>query len=95
MAYLIRESCSTIFVYMKNITITLNEETARWARIEAAKSGTSVSRLVGRILRERRAQETERQTALVRFMDRPVAALKAAGESYPAREALYDRSVLR
>lgn len=93
--YLTRDSCSTKFVFMKNVTITLDEETARWARIEAAKSGTSVSRLVGEILRERRVQETERQTALVRFMERPVTALKAAGEPYPTREALYDRSVLR
>ena len=30
---------------MRNVTITLDEETARWARVEAAMRGTSVSRL--------------------------------------------------
>ncbi len=80
---------------MKNVTITLDEETARWARIEAARLGTSVSRLVGQLLRERREQDSVRQAALARFMERPAVALKAAGDAYPAREALYDRTVLR
>ncbi|OGP98361.1 MAG: hypothetical protein A2Z51_00055 [Deltaproteobacteria bacterium RBG_19FT_COMBO_52_11] len=33
---------------MKNFTITLDEEVARWARIRAEEKDTSVSRLVGR-----------------------------------------------
>lgn len=37
---------------MRNVTITLDEEVARWVRIEAAKRETSVSRLVGEMLRE-------------------------------------------
>jgi len=80
---------------MKNITITLDEETALWARIEAAKRGTSVSRLVGQMLQERREQESERRAALRRFMARPPKALKDADAVYPSREQLYDRSVLR
>lgn len=32
---------------MKNVTITLDDEVARWARIRAAEQNTSVSRLVG------------------------------------------------
>ena len=37
---------------MRNVTITLDEEVARWVRIEAAKQETSVSRLVGEMLQE-------------------------------------------
>jgi len=37
---------------MRNVTITLEEEVALWIRIEAAKQETSVSRLVGEMLRE-------------------------------------------
>ncbi len=80
---------------MKNVTITLDEETARRARIEAARRGVSGSRLVGRLLQERREQESDRLAAYERFTRRPIKALKKAGERYPAREALYDRSVLR
>jgi predicted HicB family RNase H-like nuclease len=46
---------------MKNVTITLDEEVARWARIKAATQETSVSRLVGEILKEKMEQELERE----------------------------------
>jgi len=35
------------------VTVTLEEEVAKWARIEAAKRDTSVSRLLGELLKER------------------------------------------
>ena len=35
---------------LRNVTITLSEEVAHWARLKAAEENTSVSRLVGRIL---------------------------------------------
>jgi hypothetical protein len=38
---------------LRNITITVDEDVARWARIEAAKEDSNVSRLVGEMLRER------------------------------------------
>ena len=42
-------SCYTEFV-LKNITITVSEEAAKWARKKAAEENTSVSKLVGRML---------------------------------------------
>lgn len=41
---------------LKNVTITLSEEAARWARRQAAEENTSVSKLVGRMLEERMRQ---------------------------------------
>jgi hypothetical protein len=38
---------------LRNVTVTLEEEVAQWARIEAAKRDTSVSRLLGELLKER------------------------------------------
>jgi hypothetical protein len=35
---------------LKNITITVSEEAAKWARKKAAEENTSVSKLVGRML---------------------------------------------
>jgi hypothetical protein len=32
---------------MKNVTITLDETVAQWARVEAAKAGMSLSRWIG------------------------------------------------
>ena len=40
---------------LKNVTVTLEEEVARWARIEAARQDTSVSRFLGDILKQRMA----------------------------------------
>ena len=48
-------SCYTELV-LKNITITVSEEAARWARRKAAEEETSVSKLVGRMLEEQMRQ---------------------------------------
>ncbi len=42
---------------LRNVTVTLEEDVARWARIEAARRDTSVSRLLGELLKERMSTE--------------------------------------
>jgi len=42
---------------MKNVTITVDEAVLEWARVEAARRGSSVSRMVGEMLAEKRRQE--------------------------------------
>ena len=44
---------------MKNITVTVDDETYRRARIRAAERDTSVSALVARFLTELAARETD------------------------------------
>ena len=80
---------------MKNVTIKLDEETARWIRIQAANHDTSVSRLVGEILRERRLQDAKYQTSMAQFLGREAQELKTGDATYPDRDSLYDRTVLR
>jgi len=50
-------------IRLRNITITLEEEVARWARIEAATRDTSVSRFLAGILKERMVQSDRDRTA--------------------------------
>lgn len=38
---------------MKNVTVTMEEGVAEWARMEAARRNTSVSRLIGEMLAEK------------------------------------------
>lgn len=83
-----------IFI-MKNVTITLDEEVARWARIMAAKKDTSVSRLVGEMLREKMIEEQNYQLAMQHYLSQPPKMLRTPGEKLPARETLYDRKSLR
>lgn len=37
---------------VRKVTVTLEEDVAQWARIEAARRDTSVSRLLGELLKE-------------------------------------------
>lgn len=79
---------------MRNVTITLDEETARWLRLEAAERNTSVSRLVGALLRERMTAERAYETAMKEYLERRPRKLRAAGR-LPRREDLHDRTRLR
>ena len=38
---------------MKNVTVSMEESVADWARMEAARRNTSVSRMVGELLAEK------------------------------------------
>ena len=76
---------------MKNVTITLDEEVARWARIHAAEHNKSVSRLVGEILREKMIEEKAYQVAMQQFLSQAPQMLKEPGNKYPGREELYGR----
>ncbi|MDE0122789.1 MAG: hypothetical protein OXN80_09440 [bacterium] len=76
---------------MRNVTITLDDETARWARIEAAKLGTSVSRLVGGMLTEHMKSAATYERARRSYSNRSPTALKAGDGSYPARSEIHSR----
>jgi hypothetical protein len=41
---------------LRNVTITLEESVARWARIEAAQQDTSVSALIAALMREKMSE---------------------------------------
>ena len=49
---------------MKNITVTMDDTVAEWVRVEAAKRGSSVSRLLGEWLAEKMRQEDAYAQAL-------------------------------
>jgi plasmid stability protein len=80
---------------MRNVTISLDDETARWARIRAAERETSVSRLVGELLRERMLADRLYDEAEERFFAIEPRPLSEAGARYPRREELYERPRLR
>lgn len=85
---------------MPNLTITTDEETLRWARIEAAKRGTSVSKLVGEMLAERRKKHDDYERALAEYLATPPWPLPAEparpdGRLWPTREEIHDRPVLK
>jgi hypothetical protein len=80
-------------VRLRNITITLEENLARWVRIEAARSDTSVSRFLAELLKERMMQKNDYEAAKRRALARKPF-LKTDGR-YLSREQAHDRERLR
>ncbi|WP_040327632.1 hypothetical protein [Acidovorax delafieldii] len=74
---------------MKNITVTMDDAVAEWVRVEAARRGSSVSRLLGEWLAEKMRQED----AYVQAM-REALSFETWGTSsgpYVPRETLFRR----
>jgi hypothetical protein len=64
---------------LKNMTITVSEEAARWARRKAAEENTSVSKLVGRMLEDQMRQNDEYWAAYEKWKKiKPMPGLDAA-----------------
>lgn len=80
---------------MKNVTITLDEEVARWARVRAAERDTSVSRLVGEMLRETMITEEGYRAAQEQFFSVRPRPMRKPGQPLPTRDELHDRARLR
>ena len=54
---------------LRNVTVTLEEDVAQWARIEAARRDTSVSRLLGELLKEKMGKRSA-QDRIAKSVDR-------------------------
>jgi predicted DNA-binding ribbon-helix-helix protein len=78
---------------LRNITITLEEPVARWARVEAARRDISVSRLLAGILKEQMREKNGYESAMRRALARKPF-LRTDGR-YLSREETHDRSSLR
>jgi hypothetical protein len=82
-------------VTARNITLTLDEETLREARVLAAERGLSVSAFLRRELAglvERQRGYDRAREAAVRRLRRPPS---LGGGKLPSREELHDRAGLR
>lgn len=78
---------------MKNVTITMDEEVARWARIEAARHDMSMSRFVGQLVRDRMDADAEYERAMRAFFE--IEPTGHSGGRMPTRDEMHDRAVLR
>jgi hypothetical protein len=86
---------------MKNVTVTLDDETASWARIHAAEQNQSLSRFLGELLSRTMHQSQAYEIAMQRYLARRT--IQPEGESemsgkadkYPNRDELYDRPDVR
>lgn len=74
---------------MKNVTVTMEDSVAEWARMEAARRNTSVSRLIGELLAEKMRHDDAYERAMREALE-----FKSWGASegrYPTREESHER----
>lgn len=75
---------------MRNITISLEEDLAKWVRVWAAEHDTSVSALLAKVLREKKEAESTYSHAYHSFLDSQPQKI-SHGRGYPTRDQLYGR----
>ncbi|MEI6873532.1 MAG: CopG family transcriptional regulator [Spirochaetota bacterium] len=75
---------------MRNVTISLTDEIVRWARVWAAEHDTSISAMLGQILKDQMEKENRYQAAMNGFLSTEAREL-SDGTAYPSRDSLYDR----
>jgi hypothetical protein len=78
---------------LRNITITLEESVARWARLEAATQETSVSRFLANLLKEHMKHNEEYEAAKQRALARK--SLPKSDGRYLSREEVHERARFR
>lgn len=75
---------------MKNITVTLDEKTAAWARVYAAQRKMSLSRFLGELLHEKMRESSEYERCMKQFFAVKPRNL-SDGLPYPSRDELHER----
>lgn len=75
---------------MKNVTIKLENDVAHWSRVWAAEHDTSVSRILGDLLKQMKREKTGYSKAMQQFLSVDAKPLKVAGD-YPSRNDLHER----
>ena len=78
---------------MKNITITLDEKTAAWVRIYAARQSKSVSRLLGEMLQQRMHELCGYDEAMRRYLAKKPVRFEWNQGQRPTREELHDAPI--
>jgi Family of unknown function (DUF6364) len=80
---------------LRNLTLTLDEETFAKARVRAAQRNLSLSRFIGELLRRELRHDDDYESAYRTWRAARPFALKGGAEPYPKRGELHDRSLLR
>ena len=80
----------------RNVTVVLEDESARWLRVEAARNDTSVSKYLGALVERERSRAEGYDDARARFMAREPRRLGTAGrelsDELPGRDEIHERT---
>ena len=76
---------------MKNVTITLDDQVAADARVQAAQEGKSLSRFVTELVQQRVGRKLTQKEAIERYLAGPQMDLTDENGKAPTRDQIYDR----
>jgi hypothetical protein len=79
---------------MKNVTISMQDHVAQWARVHAARQGKSVSRMIGELLEQLMQEMEAYDTTMTRYLTRERGPL-GGSDGYPSRDQLHERNDAR
>ena len=80
---------------MRNVTVSLPEDTARWLRVEAAKADSSVSHWLAELFDNMRRKDEEYEAAMERCLAIKPRKFQWVDGRKPTREELHDRASFR
>jgi hypothetical protein len=75
---------------MRNVTITLEENIAKWAKVWVVKHDSSLSRMLGNELKIKMKLDLDYDRAKESFLSKKPQLLSSPGDKYPSRDSLYD-----
>lgn len=78
---------------MKNVTVSMEDSVADWARMEAARRHTSVSRLVGELLAEKMRHDDSYERAMREALE--FRSFGVSSGPYLTDDEMYGRSTPR
>lgn len=73
---------------MRNVTVTMEDAVADWARMEAARRNTSVSRLIGEMLADKMRHDDAYERAMNEWLQRK-APLFQSEAAYPQSDEIH------
>lgn len=76
---------------LRNVTVTLDEETARWARVEAARRDVSLSGMIRELIRKEMVRDSEFRAARARWAAGVARVHRRPGQALPSRAELHER----
>ncbi len=80
---------------MKNVTVTLPEDTALWLRVRAARANRSVSSWLAEMIEAARCREGDYEIAMASALARRPRKMAWVDGRKPTRDELHDRTSLR
>lgn len=74
---------------MRNVTVTLDDETMRWAKVEAARRDVSLSSMIRHLIRQEMRRDAAYESARDRYFAQSARVHRRDGGALPSRDEIH------